>query len=180
MKPRRISVMLLTSVLMMSVAGTVSPIYPRVAFGARPALSGSLASHSTASHSTASLRTSTVFGRGPELHLLPNFGPVGTRVSVVGLGYPRGAHIRIIYGSPNAEFMPQPIASATVAVNGTFRTAFTVPCAFVVLHSRRALHPPKTCPLSSTSPFRAVVVGTQIGQRFPHKPTESQGFIVTG
>lgn len=176
MKPRRISLLLLLAVLTIALAGMASAISARVAFGARPAtLPGRLTSHST-----PSLRTSTVFGQGPELHLLPDIGPVGTRVSVAGLGYPPGAHIRIIYGSPNAEFMPQSLASASVAANGTFRTAFTVTCAFVVLHSRLALHPPKTCPLSAAAPLRAVAVGTLVDQRFPHQQSEIEGFVVTG
>jgi len=176
MKARRISLLLLLAVLAMTLAGMTSAISTGVAFGARPAtLSGRLTPHST-----PSLRTSTVFGKGPELHLLPDIGPVGTRVSVVGLGYPSGAHIRIIYAALKAEFMPQPLASASVAANGTFRTAFTVTCAFVVLHSRLALHPPKVCPLSAAAPLRAVVVGTLVDQRFLHQQSEIEGFVVTG
>jgi len=176
MKPRRISLLLLLACLAMTLAGMTLAISARVAFGAGPAILS--AGHT--SYNSTSLRTSTVFGKGPELHLLPDIGPVGTRVSVAGLGYSPGAHIRIIFGSPNAEFMPQSLASASVAANGTFRTAFTVACAFVVLHSRLALHPPKTCPLSATVPLRAVAVGTLVDQRFPHKQTEIEGFVVTG
>src|SRR5450759_2891721 len=80
------------------------------------------------------LRVRTVFGLGPELHLLPNIGPVGTKVLVIGLGYRPGARVNIVYGSPNASFMPQPIVTAAVSGNGTFRTTFTVSCALVVLN----------------------------------------------
>lgn len=68
----------------------------------------------------------TVFGQGPEVHLFPSFGPVGTHVRVVGLGYPLGAHVRIVYGPPNAEYRSQPLASATAGARGRFYTGFTV------------------------------------------------------
>jgi len=113
MKPRRISLLLLLACLAMTLAGMTLAISARVAFGAGPAILS--AGHT--SYNSTSLRTSTVFGKGPELHLLPDIGPVGTRVSVAGLGYSPGAHIRIIFGSPNAEFMPQSLASASVAAN---------------------------------------------------------------
>lgn len=125
-------------------------------------------------------RVQTVFGLGPEFHLLPNFGPVGTRVLVVGLGYRPGTRVNILYGSPNAEFLPEPIATATVASNGRFRTTFIVSCAFVVLNMRSALHPPRRCPLSPSAPFRAIILGGFVDHQFTHKRTATEGFIVTG
>jgi hypothetical protein len=114
------------------------------------------------------------------LQLLPNVGPVGTKVLVVGVDYRPGSRVNIVYGSPNASFMPQPLGSGVIPPNGTFRTTFTVSCGFVVLHTRQAMHPPKRCPLSSSAPFRAVVIGAFIDHRFVYKRTEVMGFIVTG
>jgi hypothetical protein len=74
----------------------------------------------------ASAPVPTVLGRGPEVHLFPSFGPVGTHVTVVGLGYPPGARVRIVYGPPNAEYSSQPLARATVGARGRFYTGFTV------------------------------------------------------
>jgi hypothetical protein len=125
-------------------------------------------------------RVRTVFGLGPELHLLPNIGPVGTQVLVIGLGYRARARVNIVYGSPSASFMPQPIATATVSGNGTFRTTFTVSCALVVLNTRNAMHPPRRCPLSPSAPFRAVIIGGFIDHQFTNKRTATEGFIVTG
>lgn len=74
----------------------------------------------------ASTPIPTVLGKGLEVHLFPSFGPVGTRVTVIGLGYRPGASIRIVYGPPNAEFNPQPVAVTMVGPRGRFYTGFTV------------------------------------------------------
>jgi len=151
---------------------------------ARPVLGDQSTSPSPIQHTaskTLTTRARTVLGQGPELHLLPNFGPVGTRVSVVGLGFRPGAHVNIAYGSPNAEFMPQPIAAGTASMTGRFHTTFTVTCAFVVVGSTQALHPPRHCPLSSSNPFRAVIVGAiPDDHRSFRRRTETLGFIVKG
>lgn len=74
----------------------------------------------------AKTRASTVFGRGPEIHLLPSFGPKGTRVTVVGLGYQPGVRVRVLYGPPNSEFVTTPLATAVVDSRGRFQTSFVV------------------------------------------------------
>jgi hypothetical protein len=88
--------------------------------------------------------------------------------------------VNILYGAPNAEFLPQPIATATVSGTGRFRTAFTVTCAFVILNARNTLHPPRHCPLSPSTPLRAIIVGGFVDHQFAHKRTATEGFIVTG
>lgn len=74
----------------------------------------------------------TLFGKGAELHLSPSFGPIGTRVAVIGLGFHPRAHISIMYGPPNAEFVHRPIARAVAGARGRFVTFFTVTRAFAV------------------------------------------------
>jgi len=122
----------------------------------------------------------TVFSQGPELHLLPNVGRVGTRVLAAGIGYRPGGIVHIVYGTPNAGFLPLSVARAIVSRAGTFRTSFVVSCAFVVAGTTQALHPPQHCPLSSAQPFRAVIVGAFVGRNLKQIRTESMGFIVTG
>ena len=75
-----------------------------------------------------SMRTRTVFGQGPELHLLPRYGAVGTRILVVGLGYRPGVRVRILAGPPGAEFDLRPLARAKTSSEGVFRTSFMVTC----------------------------------------------------
>ncbi|MGH2441901.1 MAG: hypothetical protein ACRDFX_01910 [Chloroflexota bacterium] len=122
-------------------------------------------------------RTATVFGRGPELHLLPNFGRVGTRVLVVGLGYPPRVRVNVYYGGLQAEFMPVPIVHAMTSTKGTFRTWFTVDCRFIALSTTHALHPPASCP---TRTFRPIAIGGFVGHNFAHKKTAVVGLVVTG
>jgi hypothetical protein len=87
----------------------------------------------------ASAPIPTVFGHGPEVHLSPSFGPVGTHVAVVGLGYHPGAHVRIVFGPPNAEFNASPIARATVGSRGRFYTGFTVTRRLLLGHATQSL-----------------------------------------
>jgi hypothetical protein len=42
---------------------------------------------------------------------------MGIRVLVVGLGYRPGTHVNILYGSPNASFLPQPTAVSRQGIN---------------------------------------------------------------
>jgi hypothetical protein len=42
------------------------------------------------------------------------------------------------------------------------------------------LHPPRSCPLSPASPFRAVVIGGFADHHYSHKKTAVESFIVTG
>jgi hypothetical protein len=81
----------------------------------------------------------TVLGRGPEMHLFPSFGPVGTHVTVVGIGYRPGAHVRIVYGPPNSEFFPGPIAISTTGPRGRFYTGFTVTRKLLLGHPMQPL-----------------------------------------
>ena len=78
------------------------------------------------SRTQASTPIPTVLGKGPEVHVVPSFGPVGTQVTVVGLGYRSGAHERIVYGPPNAEFNQQPLAQSIAGSRGRFFTSFIV------------------------------------------------------
>jgi hypothetical protein len=79
----------------------------------------------------------TVFGQGAELHLLPlwpkrygqhasNTAHVGSTVLAVGLGFHPGQRVRLIYTVPDANFVLQPIAQATVNAAGRFEAHFTV------------------------------------------------------
>ena len=81
----------------------------------------------------------TVLGHGPELHLFPSFGPVGTHVAVVGLGYVPGTRVRIVYGPPNAEFTGQILAIGTVGARGRFYTGFTVSRKLLLGHPMQPL-----------------------------------------
>lgn len=74
----------------------------------------------------ASAPIPTVLGKGPEVHLFPSFGPVGTHVTEVGVGYRPGAHVRIVYGPPNSEFNRHPLARSIVGPRGRFLTGFSV------------------------------------------------------
>jgi hypothetical protein len=122
-------------------------------------------------HRAAPARTQTVFGQGPELHLLPSYGPVGTTVLVVGLGYRPGSRVAIKYGPPNAEFMPTPVARVTVSAQGTFRTTFRATCQFITLR-RQA---PSRCTSAVAHPLIFVgLANTGTPQR-----TQTTAFIVT-
>jgi hypothetical protein len=118
----------------------------------------------------------TVYGMGPEIHLLPDYGPVGTTVQVYGLGYRPGAQVRIVYGAVRAEFMPSPLATAVVSPQGRFHVSFRVTCGLVVIR----MNPPRTCSLSGVNPYRLVAIGGFAGYTFAHKRTAVTGFTVTG
>jgi hypothetical protein len=125
-------------------------------------------------------RSGTVFGQGPEIHLLPNVGRVGTQVEVIGLGYRAGSRVQLFYGVPGAEFLARPLADAIVSARGTFRAGFIISCALVVAGSTNAQHPPRRCPLSPAAPFRAIVIGGFVDHKFVDKRTAVEGLIVTG
>ncbi len=78
----------------------------------------------------ASGQASTIFAKGPEVHLMPSFAPVGSKISVVGLGFRAGSQIKVLYGPPNSEYDPRPLARAIAGANGRFVTSFTVTRAF--------------------------------------------------
>lgn len=119
---------------------------------------------------------STVYRQGPELHLLPNYGAVGTRVHVYGLGYRPGSRVRIVYGAPNAEFlMGSPLAVATASRRGTFQTNFTVTCDLVIFKANS----PARCSLGKGYSVRLVMIGGFVGRSFTHKKTATLGFTVT-
>lgn len=118
----------------------------------------------------------TIYGQGPELHLLPNHGAVGTRVHVYGLGYPPGSRVQIVYGAPNAEFLiASPLAVATASPRGTFQTAFTVTCAQVVFKA----NPPGKCSLGKGWSVRLMMIGGFVDHNFGHKKTAALEFTVT-
>lgn len=87
----------------------------------------------------AAAPVATVLGKGPEVHLFPSYGPVGTHVTVVGLGFRPGAQVRIVYGPPNAEFLTPPLAGATVGPLGRFYTGFTVTRKLLLGHAMQPL-----------------------------------------
>jgi hypothetical protein len=97
----------------------------------------SLTSQVAISHAASPSVASTVFGQGAELHLVPlwpkrygqhvsNAAHVGSTVLAVGLGFHAGQRVRLIYTVPNANFVLQPIAQATVNAVGRFEAHFIV------------------------------------------------------
>jgi hypothetical protein len=117
----------------------------------------------------AASRTRTVFGRGPELHLLPRYGAVGTTIMVVGLGYRAGARVRVLAGPPGAEFDLRPLAHATASSQGMFRTSFRVTCRLAA--GRRASN--GQCQATPKS----LIIGGFVGNSFSHKRTVTAAFI---
>ncbi len=97
----------------------------------------SLAPHAAITHAASPSASATVFGQGAELHLLPlwpkrygqhvsNAAHLGSTVRAVGLGFHPGQHVRLIYTVPDANFVMQPIAQATVDAVGRFEARFIV------------------------------------------------------
>lgn len=85
----------------------------------------------------SSAALATVFGRGPELHLLGASSPrtgehsfnvahAGTRVTAVGLGFHAGSRVRIIYAMASTNFLLKPIAQSVVGPQGRFEASFPV------------------------------------------------------
>jgi hypothetical protein len=111
-----------------------------------------------------------LFHRGAELHLLPSYGSVGTKVQVLGLGYRPGGRVDVLAGMPGTEFA-LPLAHATVAPDGTFRTNFVVTCTLVTLT------PGGRCPVARHYPLILGSFEDRRGMSFTHKATSA--FIVT-
>lgn len=96
-----------------------------------------LTPHAAVTHAASPTTSATVFGRGAELHLLPlwpkrygqhvsNAARVGSTVRAVGLGFHPGQRVRLIYTVPDANFVLQPIAQATVNAMDRFEARFTI------------------------------------------------------
>src|SRR5579872_7464299 len=62
----------------------------------------------------------TVYGRGPEIHLLPNYGTIGTKMQIFGRGYGPGRRVGILLGGFGAEYLARPLMTVRVARDGTF------------------------------------------------------------
>src|SRR5689334_9002877 len=94
-------------------------------FVARVILVGTIFLIGTAGARAATIGTAapppTLFGKGPEVYLSPSFGPLGTKVSVLGLGFRPGARVELVVIPPNADCFSCPsIGQGIVAPDGRF------------------------------------------------------------
>lgn len=119
-----------------------------------------------------SSRVPTVYKRGPEIHLLPDWGPVGTRVQVFGLGYRAGQRVGIAVGGPGAE-MSGSLVQTTVRPNGSFHVSWRITCRLI-----RAFF--KSCQVpSSNGLFLMLVGGYDIHAKSMGSKTQTTGFTIS-
>lgn len=119
-----------------------------------------------------SVRTQTVFGRGPELHLQPSYARLDAPVRAVGLGFRPGAKIQVFFGTPGAELITRhPLATTTVRPDGTFNTSIRLTCM-----SYRYASP--TSPAQCVRGWGPLIVGAVADHRFVNKQTQDVGFVV--
>lgn|GEM_PF-6464087 len=85
-------------------------------------------------------RIRTVYGLGPEVHLLPDFGRLGTRFRIYGLGYRPGERVGVYVAGLGAEFLRTPLVQIRVGRRGAFRVRLRVSCrmASVAYAARRS------------------------------------------
>lgn len=123
----------------------------------------------------------TIFGRGPEIHLSRDWGPIGSKVLVVGRGYPPGRVVDVVPGGPNAEWLNDVLAHARVSSRGTFRTTVHVTCNLIYVDFFHK-HPRTRCavPKSSNGLFFMFLLAMPnwLGTK-PPRPSEWTGFTVT-
>lgn len=123
---------------------------------------------------------STVYGKGAEIHLLPDWGPVGTQVQVFGRGFQPGQVVRVSPGIIGADMgLTIRLAQTRVRPDGSFRTAWRVTCSLIYVDFYNK-HPRKRCRIPGSNGMFFILVGAYGRHaRSLGAKTQTTGFTIT-
>jgi len=133
------------------------------------AAGGLVAAHTGRRGSTAVKQAPTIYGKGREIHLLPDFGPLGAQVTVYGRGYKPHAKVKVYY-APGGDALGA-VVTARVGSNGAFKGTFKMACNLMPFRGPRRCRP--------RPPFPILLYAVGPGRGRASNPGNSAVFCLT-